>query len=115
MAILGTGYEQIYVHSEARKIGFTETNPHFPGFPYHNSIKGLRLQIHIPAFFKGVEGIITEIEFDTLPETPKNDPSVIIVLKELYKGLPDLKYRKAGLIDNLGEVMNLSDYLKSLS
>jgi hypothetical protein len=72
-------------------VGF-HPNGH-PQLLVHTSVDKLGLQIHPPHYFKGVEGIVTEMEFDDMTNRFPNNEDYLKVLKDLYQNLPDLVFR----------------------
>jgi len=87
--ILGTSLDIDAVRKIAGKIGFSDGN-----LPEHKSVGGLRLQIHAPCYLEGVEGVVTEIEFDDMTDSFPDNAEALEVLSQLYQGIPDLQYLK---------------------
>ena len=109
---LGTSVEIDQVYEFARQVGFTKG--HFGG-PLHASVKDLRLQIHHTlSYFKDIEGIFTDMEFDDMTDRYPNNPEAIEVLKQLYQKMPDLKYIKSEPMEESIEAGPISELLDSL-
>ena len=79
----------------------------------HRQVKGLRLQVHKPAWFRGVEGVVTEMEFDDFTEKFPKNPRAIKVLQELGKQIPDLRCGQA-YAEEPSPIYTLPEYLESL-
>jgi len=90
---LGTSFNADRVKEIAKEVGFTKTQEN-QGLPLHANVDGLRLQIHTPAYLGGIEGVVTEIEFDDLTDRFPKNSEAIKVLKQIYKKIPDLQYLK---------------------
>ncbi|MFC1686887.1 hypothetical protein ACFL0E_00835 [Nanoarchaeota archaeon] len=110
--ILGTSYSPDKVCMAAEKVGFDISEIETYQVPHHKIIEDLIIQIHPPAYFKDVEGIVTEIEFG---DTNKGHSlESMEVLNKLYKEIPDLKYREAYFLENPSPIVELSEFLSSL-
>jgi len=102
--LLATHKSKEVVREIAGKIGFKcedmkylSGDPLFPNLtsywsPEHKHVDKLSIQIHPPSYFSGIEGVITEIEFDDSSERFPNNPEAMEVLKKLYKEIPGLQY-----------------------
>ncbi len=114
--ILGTSYSPDKVCKVAEKVGFAVSEikniEDVWQTPHHKLIDNLMIQIHPPAYFKGVEGIITELEFSN--SNNENYSKSIDILKQIYTEIPDLKYRESYFIGNPSPIIELSDFLNYL-
>lgn len=94
--ILGTAESTERVIQVALKVGFVQDNTYY--ILTHLEVDKLGLQIHQPNLFEGVEGIVTEMEFDDHANRFPNNPKSIEVLRQMYGQLPDLVYRSLYLV-----------------
>lgn len=95
---LGTSFNADSVKEIAKEVGFTERQENLR-LPLHANVDGIRLQIHTPSHLRGVEGVVTEIEFDDLTNRFPNNPEAIDVLGQLYSKIPDLQYLKSEYLE----------------
>ncbi len=102
--ILGTSQNTNEVYEIARAVGFNNSE-----IPFHKE-SGIRLQIHGPAYFKGIDGVVTEIEFDDVSERFPKNPEAIKVLGEIYIKIPDLQYYDS----NINRTRSLAHLLRNL-
>jgi len=119
--LLGTKSSKKEVIIAARAVGFNEKLPYKPTYK-HEKVDNLALQIQAPpTALKGVEGVITQMEFDDYSERFPNNPEAIDVLRELYGQLPDIQYseilplpEKPKSLVELSPIKPLSEYFDSL-
>lgn len=89
---MGTGQAEEKVRAQAQEAGFRKVMPVHPRALYHDTIDGLRLQIHPPSSLRDIGGIITQVDFDDLTEKIPQHPEAIESLRSLYERLSDLQY-----------------------
>jgi hypothetical protein len=91
--VLGTGANEETVYRAANAVGFNPVDSQVK-FQRHRELPDLGLQINpLPAYFRGVKGVNTEIEFDDYGDKYPDNPKAVSILKEMYALLPDLRYR----------------------
>ncbi len=96
--VLGTSTHREEVWRIAKEIGFIKEEKHLK-IPLHAKVDGLRLQIHTPTYLRGIEGVVTEMEFDDLTGRFPNNPQAADILKQLYGKIPDLRYLKSSYLE----------------
>ena len=106
--VLGTSYNKPRVCDAAREAGFDDD----ANVPSHKTVENLRLQIHSPCYFSGVEGIVTEIEFDDLTDSFPDNPRALDILKQLYEKVPDLRYKQKSS-DAVNPLSKLLDHIRA--
>lgn len=118
IAVLGTGFSEEEVCEIMHILGFgdyvhdecTEARGVFD----HSSVQSLRIQVHHTlSYLNGVEGVITEIEFEARNASPTNE--MFDVLKDVYRKMPDLVYCTAyAIIQKKTPVNPLSHFFENL-
>jgi len=107
--ILGTAEGKPRVFQVVRSVGFNVCQP--LNLLKHRRVKELVLQIHPILYFEGVEGIVTEMEFDDYSDRFPKNPKALEVLRQMYSQLPDLKYKEYTVdsVQKLSPIRNVSD------
>ena len=90
--ILGTSEGKPRIFQVARSAGFNVCQP--LTLLKHRRVKELVLQIHPILYFEGVEGIVTEMEFDDYTDRFPNNSKALEVLRQMYSQLLDLRYKE---------------------
>ncbi|MBN2111988.1 hypothetical protein JW707_02705 [Candidatus Woesearchaeota archaeon] len=95
IAVLGTGFSEEEVCDLMRILGFEGCRRDDPlvyrGVFEHYSVQNLRVQVHhIPSYLRGVEGVVTEMEFETKGIAPTEE--MLDVLRDMHRRMPDLVY-----------------------
>ena len=115
IAVLGTGVGKEEVCEIMHLLGFGNCqgqDPTSKGMFDHSSVENLRVQMHNPSYLRGVEGIVTEMEFETrgAPQTAE----MFDVLRNLYERMPDIVYCQAyAIIQKKTPVCPLSHFFES--
>jgi len=114
--ILATSVDQDNVFEVVESVGFdiSCTAPGHPSvkMPRHRTVQGLRLQIKKhPTYFRGVDGVVTEIEFDALEGELLDNAPVMGVLRDLYGSLQDLRCREPYMLSEPTLIRPVSEIL----